>query len=266
MKHRNACAIRMLSPLILTAGQYPLATRYYILHVSHPMDWTLRLFLHAKASRRLVMDHLRTSAPAVSGFAQLLSNHYFAASTASAGLTWLELFILSVAASHNPAGIYMSQTAAPAKKLSYLLREFVTQAKRYLEFAYVRETVELFHTAHHPPNRLVRYGYINKLTHTAAHIQQHADATDALNTAMLDLQHQVTKTQGEQLRNCCLSVQAKRFAGYTTLRLHSQITHLTKVLHERHGQRIVDFLMTAHLLFPTVVRLATASLATFSHL
>ena len=135
----------------------------------------------------------------------------------------------------------MSQTAAAAKELSYLLSEFITQAKHYLKFAYAGETVERFHTTHHPPNRLEHYGYINKLPNTTIHIQLHADATGAFNTDIFNFQHQLTKAQCEQLRIGCFRVQAKRFAGYTTLRAHQQITHLARTLHEHHGQRIVDF-------------------------
>ena len=77
--------------------------------------------LRAKASTRLVSIHLNDAGPLIVGFAQLLSHHSFAASPHCAGFTWLELLLLSIAASPNLASIYISNNAAPTKKLAHLL-------------------------------------------------------------------------------------------------------------------------------------------------
>ena len=125
--------------------------------------------------------------------------------------------------------------------MTHILRDFTNKARTYLKFAYTPDIVNLFHVTHLPPNRLAHYGYVNRLPHTSVHINLHEDAAQALNVAMLNLQHQLTKGHVEQLRSGCPRVKAKRFVGYTTLRAHQQITHLAKVIHDCHGQRIVDF-------------------------
>ena len=92
--------------------------------------------IRLKAVKKLVDQHLAKAGSLMFGFAQLLSHHTFATSPSRPGYTWLEFLLLSIAASPNPAAIYTSTTATPAKKLSHLIREFTNKAKTFLKFAY----------------------------------------------------------------------------------------------------------------------------------
>ena len=133
--------------------------------------------LRAKASTKLIDTHLSKAGPLMTGFAQLLSHHSCAASPCHSGFTWLELLLLSIAASPNPTTIYVSNSAAPTKKLAHLLRDFTNKARTYLKFAYTPDVVNLFHVTHLPPNRLAHYGYVNRLPHTSVHINLHERGT-----------------------------------------------------------------------------------------
>ena len=198
--------------------------------------------LRAKASKKLVDTHLAETGPLMIGFAQLLSHHTFAVSPSCSGFTWLELLLLSIAASPNPASVFTSNTAAPSKKLAHLIRDFTNKARTYLKFAYTPDIVNHFHVTHLPPNRLAHYGYVNRLPHTSAHINLHEDAAQALNAAMLNLQGQLSKgqQQQQQLERDCLHIRSKKFVGYTSLRANTQIVDLSRALHAHHGQTLLE--------------------------
>ena len=174
------------------------------------------------------------------GFAQLLSHHRFATSPSCSGFTWLEFLLLSIAASPNPAEVFTSSSAEPARKLMHLVREFTTKAKHYLKFAYTPEFGNLFHVTHMMPNRLAHYGYINRAPHTSIHIHLHEEVARARNATMLNLQSQLTTTQKRQLEQGNLQLRAKKFAGYTALRAATQIADLTRAIHAHHGRALIE--------------------------
>ena len=145
-----------------------------------------------KASKRLVDEHLTKAGPLMIGFAQLLSHHRFATSPSCSGFTWMEFLLLSIAASPNPAAVFTSGSAEPARKLMHLVREFTNKAKQYLKFAYTPEFGNHFHVTHMMPNRLAHYGYVNRTPLTSIHIHLHEEVARALNATMLNLQSQLT--------------------------------------------------------------------------
>eukprot|EP00973_Karenia_brevis_P052882 7350315-Karenia_brevis.AAC.1 len=68
-------------------------------------------------------------APAViTGFAHLLSHTNIAIVQEVAGITWLELFLVSLACLPNPTQVIQSGDATNAKHIFHLLREFASNA------------------------------------------------------------------------------------------------------------------------------------------
>ena len=64
-----------------------------------------------KVTHAMHQHYLHSSSSVVHGFAQLLTHCTFACASHTSGLTWLELFLLSVAFSTNPLSVVQSDSA-----------------------------------------------------------------------------------------------------------------------------------------------------------
>ena len=69
------------------------------------------------------------------GDARLLSHTRFAQSPDVAGITWLDIFVLSLACCDQPHTIMQRATARVVRGIAHQLREFVTEAHEFAKLA-----------------------------------------------------------------------------------------------------------------------------------
>eukprot|EP00973_Karenia_brevis_P076623 10643628-Karenia_brevis.AAC.1 len=161
--------------------------------------------------------------------------------TNSSGLTWIEVFLLSLACTTHPTPIIQSRDARSAGSIFHLTREFASQVAAFIKFAIPSTHHGPFMTSQLPPNRLEHYGIVNRLAHTCLHLELHESVQHALNLAMLNLHANLKPTQEQALFNGSLQIRAHKFRGHTTFRCLHQVLQLASDIQAHHGQRLVAF-------------------------
>eukprot|EP00973_Karenia_brevis_P081157 11253556-Karenia_brevis.AAC.1 len=81
-----------------------------------------------KATARMCTYYLTNASLVLQGFFQLLSCFRISSSGDTSGITWIEIFCLSIACSPNPLALYEHRSAQTQKTIVNHLREFVTSA------------------------------------------------------------------------------------------------------------------------------------------
>eukprot|EP00973_Karenia_brevis_P094568 12423157-Karenia_brevis.AAC.1 len=114
-----------------------------------------------KCTGHMVNRYLGDAPPSITGLKRLLTCCLFAADDSRSGLTWLELFLLSIAFCDAPLSLIRSDTARSQKLLVHQLREFAAQATLFLKFALAVDSQRLFAATHKGQNRMLSYGYHN---------------------------------------------------------------------------------------------------------
>ena len=166
------------------------------------------------------------SAAIVSPFAKLLMFGRFAHTQNSSGLTWLELFILSISFADNPMSLLRSSTAQAQKPIARQLREFIAAASDFVKFALTPNHQAIFRASTKQPNRLAAFGYYNRVAHTCAHIFIGRETQSKLHLVMLALKAPLTRDQHEAYTANNLVIKAQKFVGHHLYHGGSAIAHL----------------------------------------
>ena len=134
--------------------------------------------------------------------------------THTSGLTWLELFFLSVAMSDNPWALLHSASAHTQPTIARQLREFATASTITLKFMLSDADHKHFVGSTKQPNRLAAYGYQNRTAHTCTHIALNRATQSALHHVMLSFRQSLSPEQRESLNTDSLHIKTSKFAGY----------------------------------------------------
>eukprot|EP00973_Karenia_brevis_P029029 4004058-Karenia_brevis.AAC.1 len=138
-----------------------------------------------KVTLALLDTYLQNASPAIKGFASLLRTlNFHVAERHVSGHSWMEIFLLSLAAS-SPCHHHERATAQAS--ISRQLRTFQRQALMLLHFATTPQTCSLFQL-HKDTRRLHSFGFTNKLPHTSACLHLHPEVQSSLNLCILALQ------------------------------------------------------------------------------
>eukprot|EP00973_Karenia_brevis_P082033 11373945-Karenia_brevis.AAC.1 len=190
-----------------------------ILHTK-PLHRSTKPFINLrfKATNRMTMQYLEQMPHAITGFFHLLSYFRVASSGDCAGLTWLELFFLSVALSPTPTVDFFTQRAQSKRTIAQLLREFTTAALQFTRFLLPTHYQALFHSSFAHPNRLLSYGFRNRLTHTSIFVNVPIDIANALDSLIVQTFHGISRTQKEQYDNGQLHLGTRKIMGHQSMK------------------------------------------------
>eukprot|EP00973_Karenia_brevis_P031693 4373505-Karenia_brevis.AAC.1 len=84
-----------------------------------------------KATPGMCDDYLAQAPAGVHGLRKLLDHCCVTSSASTAGLTWLEIFILSTAVSHNPFVLLHGTSAQSTVQLAVQLKEFIAASQSF---------------------------------------------------------------------------------------------------------------------------------------
>eukprot|EP00973_Karenia_brevis_P094320 12421880-Karenia_brevis.AAC.1 len=187
-------------------------------HVTHelPVHSSDKPFVsvRTKATLRMVRWYLHTSSYILAGFFTLLSHCRIAKSGSTAGLTWLELMLLSMACSSTPLVDIKTHKAKSLKTMAQLLREFTTSALRFLKFFYPPHVVELFHASFVGKNRLQNYGIVHRFTHTSMFLDLPSSVAVALNDVILHTFHDLSCKQFTEVQLGQRQLKTRKSSGH----------------------------------------------------
>ena len=180
----------------------------------------------------MLSQHLSTQPLIISAFAKLLTSSGFCMATQSSGITWLELFFLSVAASSNPWALLHSSSASTQPTIARQLREFAAAATVTLRFMLTDGDQKHFLASQKQPNRLAAFGYQNRTLHTSTFIQLRKSTQSALHEVMLSFRQPLSQDQRSALADGTLNIKTAKFAGHhvfkggrTIIKLSEQLRH-----------------------------------------
>eukprot|EP00973_Karenia_brevis_P091535 12407965-Karenia_brevis.AAC.1 len=148
------------------------------------------------------------------------------------GLTWLEIFILSVVASGHHMSITHSSSAIAHKPLHLHLKEFVSWAHSFVKFAILPHFADLFLAPTSTHNRLLHYGIISHFTHTRLFIQLPSCISSLLESVMLQLRSPFTRAQQQSYNNGTLQVPTHKYRGLGVVHSSSPLQRLSESLSE----------------------------------
>eukprot|EP00973_Karenia_brevis_P000445 64600-Karenia_brevis.AAC.1 len=94
----------------------------------------------------MVNDYLTHAPAGLHGLRNILDKVHVSSSGDLVGLTWVEIYILSVAASPHPNAITHSNTACSHQSLALQLKEFTSASHGFLKFAVLSHFADLFHS------------------------------------------------------------------------------------------------------------------------
>ena len=126
--------------------------------------------LTLKCSQSMLSQHIAKQPLIITAFAKLLTCSTFCIASHCSGITWLELFFLTIAAADNPWALLHSNTANAQPTIARQLREFATAATTTLKFMLSDADQRQFLASTKPPNRMAAFGYQNRPVHTSTPI------------------------------------------------------------------------------------------------
>eukprot|EP00973_Karenia_brevis_P092659 12413501-Karenia_brevis.AAC.1 len=105
--------------------------------------------------------YLEEGPPIIRGFHKLLTQsiHHNTPTTDNPGITWLELLLLSLAASGKHAEILGLNGANKRKSIKLTLQKFIQHARDYIGFTFDMSTAKLFNTCNIGHSRLEAFGH-----------------------------------------------------------------------------------------------------------
>eukprot|EP00973_Karenia_brevis_P026116 3604181-Karenia_brevis.AAC.1 len=171
-------------------------------------------------------------APAgVHGLSALLNKCRVSSAGDNVGLTWLELYVLSIVASHTPSYITHGHLAGSHPSLAIQLKEFISASHSFLKFSLLPHFAELFHAPTSTYNRLFHhYGITSHFAHTKVHLDLPSHITRLLELVMLQLQSTLTPDQQLSLQQGTLQVPVHKFRGLGVVHAAGPLRELVNAL------------------------------------
>eukprot|EP00973_Karenia_brevis_P034349 4738558-Karenia_brevis.AAC.1 len=156
--------------------------------------------------------HYNKASPAAQGFLTLLKYNKFApVPKKTSGLTWLELLLLSLAASPNPKTTEMRRTATRSPTIGIQVTRFRVQVQQLIRLVLGEADQQLFKTSRSTDNRLESLGYSNQLPHTSCQMAVSTQLATTMHKALLTIHAPLTKKQQHDLDRQRLYAPVHRF-------------------------------------------------------
>eukprot|EP00973_Karenia_brevis_P071985 10002069-Karenia_brevis.AAC.1 len=178
----------------------------------------------------MIDTYLANASPGVQGLRKILDHVKVSASGDSVGLSWLEIFILSTAASTSPSMLTHSNTARSHPSLAIQLKEFISSSHGFLHFSTLPHFADLFHAHASTQNRLLHYGILSHFTHTKVFFELPSYLTDLLELVLLQLQSHLTRDQLRAHAEGTLQIKTRRYKGLGVLTCEAAIRRLHRAL------------------------------------
>eukprot|EP00973_Karenia_brevis_P018014 2474841-Karenia_brevis.AAC.1 len=155
-------------------------------------------------------EFLRDATTPIKGLARLLLNCTFSNNDVTSGITWYELYLLSIGFSDNPHCLENS-SAVSSKPIKYPLREFAKQAVALVKYMLCVDGQLHFRASNRAPNRMRNYGFSNCPQHLRLAPLLHAGVLDLLNVAVLQINRPLSIAQKTALQNTTLTISTYDF-------------------------------------------------------
>eukprot|EP00973_Karenia_brevis_P051604 7166271-Karenia_brevis.AAC.1 len=169
--------------------------------------------LQFKINSNFYQYHYRKAPPVIKGFLTLLTHNNFApATTMTAGLTWLELLILSTAASPDRRATELPRTARSNQCLGRQIHNLKTQAMRLVPLLLDRPNQQLFKSCKTTDNRLQGLGFLQTLPHTSCQLAIDTTTIKSIHKVLLTIHAPLTRLQLNHYNNNTLRVPIKRLS------------------------------------------------------
>eukprot|EP00973_Karenia_brevis_P047893 6647286-Karenia_brevis.AAC.1 len=205
-----------------------LQTPEFVTFVSPPYTSHLMfLALSYKAHAQMIDLYLASAPACIVGFHTLISSHRVSCSGASAGLSWLELYILSVALVDSAVSLTHGCTAAAAKTIAAQLSEFTTHAHHFVHFALPPHFYQLFKSPEHDSSRMLLFGITSHLSHTCLFVDLPTDCLEALQLVVLQLTTPLSRTQLASYAEGTLQLRSHKFTGHCAMRCRQPLLALS---------------------------------------
>eukprot|EP00973_Karenia_brevis_P055279 7685544-Karenia_brevis.AAC.1 len=124
--------------------------------------------LEFKVDQTLMNKYLDTTSPTIRGMHKIMvhTTQHRLPTTDNPGITWLELLLLSLAASGQHLSILGVNIANKRKSIKLTLQQFIGQARNYIGFAFTTSTAVVFSTCDVGTCRLKQFGHQHRAIHT----------------------------------------------------------------------------------------------------
>eukprot|EP00973_Karenia_brevis_P041704 5772399-Karenia_brevis.AAC.1 len=181
--------------------------------------------------------HQRKATPATQGFLNMLRTARFAPATnEQPGLTWIEILLISLAASTSPNATAMRRTATTAMTIGAQVAQFRKQALVLAKLVLHEADQQMFQVSKSPVNRLRGMGYANKLPQTKCQIELYEQEIAFVHLALLTIHSPLTKRQIKAFDNNSLQVQVHKFTYKGTAKWRPALLKLSHCYQHEHQQ------------------------------
>eukprot|EP00973_Karenia_brevis_P017546 2406260-Karenia_brevis.AAC.1 len=185
-----------------------------------------------KATHEMFEEYLAHAPAGVHGLKCLLEKIHVSSSGDQVGLTWLEIFVLSVVASSSPLSITHGHTAQAHQSLAVQLKHFISAAHAFSKFALLPHFALLFQSPASTHNRLLQYGITSHFTHTKVFFALPLVVTTSLELVLLQLQSTLTPSQRRSLSLGTLQVPTHKYRGLGVVHCEPELRRLKQALTE----------------------------------
>ena len=155
--------------------------------------------LHFKATKALFDFQFKRVSYSLQGFMRLLSRMSFMPSTNGPGVTWLELYTLSLAMCDSP--LPKNKPGDRSNIIKQQLTSFMRQGIKLVQMLLTPEQAVLFRASKHAGNRLQQLGFTNRMPHTSVLIHLNVHACKLITLTLLSAHHPISIKQSK-LHTC----------------------------------------------------------------